>query len=65
MDDFEMTIGMLDQGGPAFYPIAIVAVQGAIHIPYFCMVDVPAHHAIKASFPAFLTLSLRYAEKDQ
>ena len=34
---------MLHQGGSAFDPVAIVAIQDAIHIAYLGMVNVPTH----------------------
>jgi hypothetical protein len=66
---------VLHQGGAAFHPITVVAIQGAVHIANFGMVNVATHHAIKSAslglllatatskslmkFTAFLTLSLR------
>ena len=48
--DFESAVLVLDQGRQTFDPIAIVAVQNAVDIANFSVVNMPAHHAIESVF---------------
>ena len=41
---------MLDQGGQAFDPVAIVAIDDAVDFPNFGTVNMATHHTLKAVF---------------
>ena len=45
---------MFDQGGQAFHPVAIIAVQNPIHFAHFRFVDMTADHAIVVAAPGFV-----------
>ena len=48
--NFHSAVGVLDQGRQTFDPIAIVAVQNAVDIANFSVVNMSAHHAIESVF---------------
>lgn len=43
----QMPIMVFDKGGVAFNPITIIAVQNAVDIAHFCMVDMAAHDTLQ------------------
>ncbi len=51
MHDRQSAVEILDQGGAAFHPVAVVAVEDAVDVADLGLVDVPAHHAIGAAAP--------------
>ena len=54
LDDLEPAVAMLDQGGAALHPVAIVAVEDAVDDLDLGLVDVAAHHAVEAAALGFL-----------
>jgi hypothetical protein len=49
VNDLEASVGVLDQRGEAFHPVAVVAVQHTVDHAHFGVVDVAAHHALHAA----------------
>ena len=49
-EDLQPAVHVLHQGGQAFHPVAIIAIQNAIDVPNLRMVDVAANHPLKAMF---------------
>src|SRR5271166_3156737 len=49
VDQFQPPVMMLDQGGTAFHPVAVVQVQHALHLAHLGVMDVATHHAVKAA----------------
>ena len=47
--NLEAAVGMFHQSGAAFHPIAVVAVQNAVDVSGFRVMDVAGNHAIEAA----------------
>src|SRR6202051_2832187 len=58
VEQFQLAIMVLNEGGAAFPPIAIVQIQHAVPLPHFGVVDMAAHDAIQ---PAALCLASQCA----
>src|SRR5688572_3685336 len=54
LDDLEPAVAMLHQRGAALDPVAIVAIEDAVDGLDLGLVDVAAHHAVKAAALGFL-----------
>src|ERR1700730_2841304 len=46
MDQFEPAVEMLDESGAAFDPIAVIAIQHAVHLANFGVMDVATDYTI-------------------
>ncbi|KAG0940826.1 hypothetical protein G6F31_015098 [Rhizopus arrhizus] len=49
VQQLQLAVVGFGQGGQAFYPIAVIAIQDAAHVAQFGLVDVPADHAVQAA----------------
>ena len=54
MQKFQRSIKMLDQRCPAFYPVAVIAIQNTVNVAHLGTVNVPAHHALVATASRFI-----------
>ena len=54
VQDFQTAIPMLDQGGTAFYPIAVIAVDDPGNFTLFGVVDVSTDHSVNLLFAGFI-----------
>jgi len=45
---------MFHQRGEALHPVAVIAVQNAVHFAHFRLVDMAADHAVVIAAPGFV-----------
>lgn len=45
---------MLHQRGEALHPVAVIAIQNAVHFAHFRLVDMAADHAVVIAPPGFI-----------
>jgi hypothetical protein len=51
IEDFEAAVGVLDDGGAAFHPVAVIDVEHAADVTDLGFVDMAADHPVHAAPP--------------